>query len=130
MKLFVIVLCLIPSLAFGADWSTADKLAQTTFISTLIVDWGQTKDIQNHEGHYEKNPILGKHPSDNKVDIYFASCIILHTVVANYIPDVAKKLGMGDEAADVSRKWWQYLWIGAELKVINANYKLGLKMDF
>lgn len=43
----------------------------------LIADCLQTLDIKNHPNLHEKNKILGKHPSDAKVIIYFSVWILI-----------------------------------------------------
>lgn len=49
----------------------------------MFKDWQQTREIKNHPNMYEMNPALGKHPSDAKIDGYFAlSTILLFRLVA------------------------------------------------
>ena len=47
----------------------------------LFIDYRQTLDIKNHEGYFEINPILGKHPGDSKITIYFIICAVIAAVV-------------------------------------------------
>ena len=53
----------------------------------LIMDWGQTRYIANHEQYTENNAILGKHPSTQSIDKYFMTTIALTNGIAYYIPD-------------------------------------------
>lgn len=41
------------------------------WIVIRLIDQFQTHDIKNHPGMYEKNWILGRHPDDDKIRIYF-----------------------------------------------------------
>lgn len=41
-------------------------------IVLLVLDCLQTLDIKNHPSLHEKNKILGKHPSDARIVIYFS----------------------------------------------------------
>lgn len=60
--------------AARADESTALKVAGNLL---LLADWNQTRQIARHPELYrENNPILGRHPSTRRVDIYFAGAII------------------------------------------------------
>lgn len=46
-------------------------------IALLVLDCLQTLDIKNHPGVYEKNVILGRHPSDAKIMVYFSAWIAI-----------------------------------------------------
>ena len=83
-------------------------------IILLVVDCLTTLDIKNHPDMYETNLILGPHPSDSKILVYFAICNIIFCMVALALSDTI-----------------QYIWIGAwaivEIRYIINNLKLGLK---
>lgn len=82
--------------------------------ASLAIDWMQTRTIaKNPDRWYETNVVLGKHPSVDKVDIYFASVI----------------------AANIGLHWilprdWQPYWYGAitsiELGYAAHNFTLGV----
>lgn len=64
-------------LALAAPAARADALDVGLLVaaeSSLAVDMLQTLDIKRHPGHFETNPILGRHPSDPAVIGYFAAC--------------------------------------------------------
>lgn len=44
---------------------------------SLVVDCCQTLDIKNHSNIHESNPLLGPHPSDNIIIVYFFVCMAL-----------------------------------------------------
>lgn len=81
----------------------------------LFVDFRQTIDIKNHPGMYEINPILGKHPSDTKITIYFIISSIIFVLVSLYLAEPVKYI-------------WLAVWAGMEIWAIQNNIKLGLKI--
>jgi hypothetical protein len=63
------------SSAFFGDWGSTDTFLLATMLTSTAIDWGQTRYIaRNPDRFYERNPILGRHPSVNRVDRYFALC--------------------------------------------------------
>lgn len=56
-----------------------------TAIGGLIGDWAQTRNL-NKDGHYEQNPILGKHPNQDSIDAYFAGSLLLHALSNSVLP--------------------------------------------
>lgn len=117
-RLIIAVLLLFVRPAFGADEWTNRQIAQQAGVTLLLaVDWAQTRDIKNHPGFHESNPILGEHPTDKEVDQYFAAAAIGHAVITHLLPT---------EWRDA----WQYVWIGAQTSTIARNHSLGIKFDF
>ena len=119
IRAFLLALCLgMAQTALAQNWSTQDKSLFVTSSALLVVDWAQTRHIaRNPQLFYEKNPILGEHPSLGRVNTYFATVL-----VANYFITDA-----------LSPKWrtaYQAGLIGVELVVIGNNKRIGIKMDF
>ena len=85
-------------------------------IFLLIFDYRQTIDIKNHPGMYEINPILGKHPSDIKITIYFILATLFYSFLALKVL-VAPIL-----------YFWLGGWAAMEIWAIQNNIKLGLKI--
>lgn len=104
-------------------WTKADTQRQLVYTALHVIDWGQTRYIATHEHIYETklvyetNPILGKRPSIQEVDIYFASTLVGHAVVSYLLPPKY-------------RAGWQMLWIGVELNQVSANYNIGVNVHF
>lgn len=97
----------------AADWTTADTARQTACVSLLAADWCQTRQIVKTPGMYETNPLIGRHPSLNRVNTYFISAIVGHTLLSyNLTPK--------------NRKRFQYATIGLEAAVVGRNYHIGL----
>jgi hypothetical protein len=120
-KLLCIILFILifstQSSAFD-EWTTKDTKLQVTFAFLHIMDWGQTRHIARNPGRYfEKNWILGEHPSVSDVDEYFISALVVHTTISYMLP---KRY----------RGYWQVFWIGAEYNTIKRNYSMGIKIKF
>lgn len=104
--------------AFAQNWSTQDKVLFATSSVLLVADWAQTRHIaRNPDRFFEKNPILGEHPSVGRVNTYFATTLVLNYIVTDALPP----------------KWrtaYQAGLIGVELYVVGNNKRIGIRMDF
>ncbi len=117
-RMIIAVLFLFVRPALAADPWTDRQITQQAGVTFLLaIDWAQTRDIKNHSGLHEANPILGEHPTDREVDQYFAAAAIGHAVVTHFLPSDW-------------RDAWQYVWIGAEAGTIARNYNLGVRFEF
>lgn len=105
--------------AAAADsWSKQDMALQATYTALHIIDWGQTRYIaKNPKTFFERNAILGKHPTVDKVDMYFAGTLIAHALVTHFLPDKY-------------RPWWQLATISMEGYCVNHNFKAGVRVAF
>jgi hypothetical protein len=136
MPRLLALLLLLPSLCFAGDWAREDTYRQSALTVLLIADWAQTKWVVHHasqtvdmsnayspnnyktyEGAYETNPLLGRHPSAQRVNFYFATTIAVHAGISYFLPS-----GW--------REGWQYVWIGVEANQVNRNRAIGIKMNF
>ena len=105
-------------LAAGDEWTRADTERQVVYLALHIIDWGQTRNIAKNPVLYrEVNPILGKHPSMNKVNGYFIVGVLVHTGIAYVLPAEW-------------RKRFQCVTIGIETGYAVHNYATGIKMNF
>lgn len=99
------------------EWTKDDMTFQVGYTLLHIVDWGQTLDIENHPRHFERNPILGRHPSRSEVHTYFATTLGLHWLIARALP----------------RKWrnhFQASTIAIQFGVVKDNFEGGISIDF
>ena len=76
----------------------------------LVIDWRQTLTIaRNPWRWYERNPILGKHPSTGRVHVWFALVSIAIAVAAHLLPDLIvlalALLGIVIEGLCVANNW-------------------------
>lgn len=118
MGIFLLALVLFPSQSFAfGSWNQETTARELCFLFTLSHDWQQTLDISKNPDKYsEANPILGSHPNEGKVHMYFASCALTHALVAYMLPPRYSKL-------------WQITWIGIQSSVTDHNSGNGLNQD-
>lgn len=99
-------------------WDTTDHLLLGVAVTSLIVDWSQTRYIAHHpEQFFETNQYLGRHPSAGEVNTYFAAYTIITVAVARTLPSRY-------------RKWWLAGISLVELDAIRGNVRLGIRMNF
>ncbi|HJW81991.1 MAG TPA: hypothetical protein VJ396_07080 [Acidiferrobacterales bacterium] len=104
--------------ATAGDWTKEDTAWQAAYLTLHVVDWGQTRDISAQpERYYEKNSILGEHPSRKRVDSYFVGAAILHTGIAYALPPKWRRL-------------WQCVAIGSSAGAVANNVNIGLQVNF
>jgi hypothetical protein len=98
MKKIIIVVSIVSLISLSKDgyannlvlagWETKDTTLELSYYGLHIMDWAQTRYIALHPEEYkETNIILGEDPSIEKIDIYFASTLILHTIISYLLPD-------------------------------------------
>lgn len=89
----------------------------------LVGDWVQTRRIAEGAPHpeggniMEMNPVLGKEPSTQDVDLWFASSYLANQLVSRKAPPA------------IRRAWWLTL-VALQGAMIQRNRKLGLQMKF
>lgn len=90
--LFIIGIAFCSRCEAADPWSTQDKLLQGAVAVAVIGDWAQTRWMAERDWDWdrgkfeERNPILGKHPHRDRVDLIAGTGLILHTVVTHYLP--------------------------------------------
>jgi len=95
-KLIVLlVFLLLPACASPRPWTKQEKLAAGFFIAGHLADYYTTNRMLDNPANWEENPILGKHPSDSTVTMYFSLTAIGALVVGHYWPDARKPLFIG-----------------------------------
>ncbi len=118
--LFVIILFLFLIGTSNAvdPWSTQDKVLEYTFLTLNTIDWMQTREVsRNPDKYHEYNPILGRHPSLQSVDIYMPVMAVAHVLVTHFLPKKA-------------RPWFQMITIGASGACVINNFTLGIGVRF
>lgn len=109
------------------EWTTEDTLWQAAVVALEIVDWGQTRYIaRNPDDWYEMNPLLGRHPSTDQVDAYFAGGILIKAAVAYMLPTKYKIFGYEMNP----RRLWQMANIGGSGACVAWNFSAGIRMEF
>ena len=77
----------------------------------------QTLEIANNDAYYEKNKIMGKHPSEAQVVTYFIARGFAHYHTTKIIPLKY-------------RKFWHTYNIVYNFDVIQGNHDIGIRIDF
>lgn len=124
--IFVAIIFLFSSKCFAFDFVTERQettARQLCFLFTLLEDYRQTSNIKNQPIEYkiekgrtigiihcEENKILGKFPSQARIDKYFLTCALGHTAITYILPDEYSKI-------------WQCVWIGIQSKTLSNNYE-------
>lgn len=83
--------------------------------ATITMDWLQTRYIAKYDSHHELNPVLGRNPSVDKVDLYFASSLLLANVLGEWMPG----------------NWSKNFYLGLSLSetgVVARNHRIGVGM--
>lgn len=97
-------------------WSQRDYYLEGTWVIIHAFDWGTTLDIANNSHkYYELNPILGKHPSRNKIHLYMGLGTLLHIGAIHIMPKSW-------------RPYFQYITIGMSGWCVANNFSLGLRI--
>lgn len=121
MKIIPLVLAfvLIASPVHGADkWTDGDIAREVVFQAMHVIDYHQTMNVVNHPDKYrELNPVIGEHPSRDRLNAFMFTGAVLHIGVTHFLP--AKW-----------RPYWQYLTIGIKAGCIVQNLNTGLRIDF
>jgi hypothetical protein len=105
-------------MAYADEYSKTDIALQSTYTMLHIIDWGQTLDIsKNSDKYWEINPILGKHPSVSKVNIYMGTSLAIYYIVNYFLPSDYRLLV---ESSSVILK----------ASLVSHNYKIGLYINF
>ncbi len=131
IKSLIVGLCVLMTgcaSTFGEKWSKADTSREVVWEGLHVMDWGQTRYIAKHPDKYrELNPILGSHPSQNRVDIYMGSGLLLHPVISAYLsPQEYAILGIKVRP----RSLWQYFTITLSGGCVINNASIGVRVGW
>jgi hypothetical protein len=94
-----------------------DKKGIIAFNILQTIDMLQTLEIANNDAYHEKNPILGKHPSEFQVVTYFIARGFAHYEVTKMIPQKYRSI-------------WHGYNIIYNYDVIRDNHEIGIRIDF
>ena len=120
--LLIILMLSFPVISYGDDgwfsWDEGNTVLQVPMTVVIAMDLGTTLDITRHPDRYEEvNPLLGKHPPQNRVWKHFIGSYILTTGIVYILPP----------------KWshaFQVGMIGVEAYWVNHNLRIGLRVKF
>lgn len=134
LPLLLLLFPLSLSSCASAPWTRGDTYRQTAIIALQVADWRQTRRIaseqvperytEHPDGSSERlyayprfrevNPILGEHPSREKVDAYSAAGIVGNAAISYAL-------------SPPYREWWQWLSIIVEGAFVAHNISIGVK---
>lgn len=119
-KLLALVLLLVSTLTWADNrsWSDEEKAWGATAAALTVIDWAQTKDLTKryNEGYYERNPVLGKYPSQGRVNAHFAVGGLITYLIA-------------DNLGEYRKPFLQTISV-IELVCVSNNINIGLRVRF
>jgi len=119
--ILLILVFILPAQAQQQEqWSDRSKLWAATSAIALANDWSTTRDMTHryNEGYHELNPILGRNPSRDRVDLHFLIAIPAVYLIADNIE------------SDINRTRWLQLVTIVEGAVSLNNIRIGLRWGF
>ena len=115
--LFAIIFLLFASYSYAGEWNPTDKILFRSFIVLQVIDYNQTLAVVHDDDYYELNPIMGRHPSDSTILLYFAG-----STVVNYL--------IADALSLKYRRAWLVASVLFQAVNVGRNYNMGLKIEF
>jgi len=132
--LFIWGICAFLSSCASSNWTNGDSIRQGVIVALQVMDWQQTRKIasesipESYTEHpdgssarvyarprfHETNPILGDHPSDGEVNLYFLGCLIGNAAVSYILPPKY-------------RAAWQYTSMAVQGYFVVNNYRIGVR---
>jgi hypothetical protein len=104
-------------------WTAADSASQAVVVTSLTLDYLQTRQIIDNArnrpemGHLERNPIMGERGERVPVPIYFAGVAIAHTGLARALPQPWRRIS-------------QVALVAVQIKAIGTNMSAGYAITF
>jgi hypothetical protein len=111
--------CSIPCHATDISRDDLNTALTVTALAAHAADWNQTLQIaRNPNSYYERNVVLGSHPSVSQVNAYFAVSAIGLLVLSQYLSPQDRTVLLG-------------AWTAIEVYVVGRNrVSLGLRLTF
>jgi len=109
---YILIFCFSFPVAAETDWT---RVAMNT---AVVLDWAQTRNIDQHPNLYEENRILGRYPSDAKINRFFIAELLIYNLVGEYL---------------ISEKYQAFFYGGIAMvhgDAVLHNYNMGVKFQF
>lgn len=120
MKKLLLLFVAFANLAWAESpaWTTQQQAWAATAGALMLADWATTRYATRHwdEGYYESNPILGQHPHQDRVDLYFLLAIPAVYLAADVFPEHRVRILQAVSAL--------------ELVAVGNNLRIGWKLNF
>ncbi len=115
--ILIIAMTLLP-INFVKAWSKADTGREILYQGLHLIDYSQTLTIaKNPDRYFERNSILGRHPSVGSVNSYMGAASLVHLGISIAVPKKYRAL-------------WQWTSAIATTYVIGGNFRIGIKVGF
>jgi hypothetical protein len=101
-----------------ASLSREQLILEGSYQALHVADTIQTLNIKKDNGYWERNPILGRHPSDTEVIAYMAGEAIAHALISKTLAD--------RNAPDWLQRLWHYSSVSWNGALVISNHKRGL----
>ena len=121
MKLFWSILFVVLSNTVQAEtrlWTDEEQTWGAVAGTLLLADWSTTQNMTHRydQGYYERNPLLGPHPTASQVNLHFLIAVPTVYLLADQFPEYRKEILQA---------------VGAiELIAVGNNLRLGLHFQF
>ena len=101
MKRILLTICLIATLVVvGCEslmphprpWTKREKIAAGFFIAAHTLNAISTENHQDYDNIYERNSIMGSHPTDTEITTYFSLTGIGALLIAHWYPELREPL--------------------------------------
>mgnify|MGYP001319298786 CR=1 FL=1 len=102
---------------YKEDLTQVDKTNIVLFNVLQGIDMLQTLEIANNDAYYEKNKIMGRHPSEAQVITYFIARGFAHYHATKILPAKYRPL-------------WHTYNVVYNYNVIKNNHEIGIKVNF
>lgn len=91
MRTLLFIVCLWAA-PVRAEWSSWDSDTRALFVASTVAiaaDWATTRYGVTHgfpNNTYETNPILGRYPSRDRVDLYMIGILVSNYYITDWLP--------------------------------------------
>jgi hypothetical protein len=115
--LLVVALMLGAGRAEALDpWTAENVSLEAAFAAAVMVDWRQTHWALDN-GHHEMNPLLGAHPTDQRLGASIMGAVAAHAAVSAVLPARWRRL-------------WQAVTLAGEIGAVGWNAHVGTRVTF
>jgi hypothetical protein len=91
----ILLLCSAPAHA-GDKWDNTDLSLLAASTALFVVDWQQTRYVaRNPDKYAELNPLMGRHPNTQTIDLTMAGTFLATVVIAELLPSKWRKIWLG-----------------------------------
>jgi hypothetical protein len=124
----VIAAFLLACAIYGCSgWTKAEIAKEAAWEALHLIDYRQTvQTARNPDQYFEYNPLLGEHPSEGRVNVYFIGWAILHPIITDILP--REKTLLGVQA--MPRAFWQNISLVVSGACVINNFSIGLNGEW